>query len=130
MIRKFSMNKLIRDNAPVLSDDQVQVTQRTLGDDEYIAQLKLKLVEEAQEVLEAQNIEDTKTELADVMEVIHALCSIENYTLQEIEEARVKKKAERGGFEKRVYCQDFAMDESNPKIAYFLANSKKYREIK
>lgn len=43
--------------------------------------------------------------LADVVEVLRAICIARGYTLEELEKMRAKKADERGGFEKRIYLE-------------------------
>ena len=44
-------------------------------------------------------------EMADVLEVLQAICIARGYTLKQLEEVRRKKAAERGGFKKRIYWE-------------------------
>ena len=70
---RFRVQKLIRDRLPAIMRAQgLQVFDRRLNDAEFIAALKDKLVEEAQEVGEATSQDDLIDELADVMEVPRA----------------------------------------------------------
>ena len=62
--------------------------------------LKDKLVEEAEEVRQADDIVE---ELADVLEVVDALIEVYGLDHGEIEHARADKKAERGGFSRGEY---------------------------
>ena len=41
--------------------------------------------------------------MADILEVLQAVCIARGYTLRQLEEVRRKKAAERGGFNKRIY---------------------------
>ena len=66
-------NKLVRDRIPSIIQDSNKTCQtRILNDEEYIYYLKLKLLEESQEVNHAANNQIVE-EIADVMEVIDAL---------------------------------------------------------
>ena len=60
-----------------------------------------KLCEEVEEYRADGSIE----EMADVLEVLQAICIARGYTLQQLEEVRRKKAAERGGFKKRIYWE-------------------------
>lgn len=95
-------NKLVRDKIPeiIQNADKTCVT-HIMSDDEYIASLDMKLQEEVAEYLEDKNLE----ELADVVEVLRAICIARGYTLEELEKMRAKKADERGGFEKRIYLE-------------------------
>ena len=68
---RFRVQKLIRDRLPAIMRAQgLKVFDRRLNDAEFVAALKDKLLEEAQEVGAATNETDLIDELADVMEVI------------------------------------------------------------
>lgn len=69
---------------------------------EYYARLCDKLLEEVGEFLEQKNIDE---ELADVLEVIYAICEFKNIDREALEVLRQKKAAERGGFTKRIVLE-------------------------
>jgi predicted house-cleaning noncanonical NTP pyrophosphatase (MazG superfamily) len=96
-------NKLVRDRIPeiIVGDGKSPVT-RTLDDAEYVAHLKMKLVEEAQEAAAARSGEDLAMELADVLEVVRALATASGLSLQDVEEFRRRRAVSRGGFERRI----------------------------
>lgn len=95
-------NKLVRDKIPELieSDGKKCVT-HILSEKEYIAALETKLDEEVAEYQADKNLE----EMADVLEVLRAICIARGYTLEELEQLRAKKVAERGGFEERIFLE-------------------------
>lgn len=95
-------NKLVRDKIPeIIHNAGKTCVTHTMSDDEYIASLDMKLQEEVAEYLQDKNLE----ELADVVEVLRAICIARGYTLEELEKMRAKKVDERGGFEKRIYLE-------------------------
>lgn len=95
-------NKLVRDLIPdIIEKDGKQYQIRTLSDAAYQQELIRKLQEEVSEFTEAQNLE----ELADILEVIHALTELLGADKATVEEIRIKKAVERGGFEKRVFLE-------------------------
>lgn len=92
-----SYNKLVRDNIPgVLDKKGVSYEKRIASPEEYKQELIKKLREELEEFEQAGDIE----ELADVLEVIEALKQLPEY--QDVENIRIQKKEERGGFEGRI----------------------------
>lgn len=95
-------HKLIRDKIPeiIKADGKVCVT-RILSDEEYVDALEKKLNEEVAEYQTDKNLE----ELADILEVLQAICIARGYTLEELETVRVKKAKERGGFEKKIFLE-------------------------
>lgn len=94
-------NKLVRDKIPqIIRDNGDTPTVRIIEDDnEYLAALTEKLVEEAREVQEAPVLD----ELADTLEVLYATGKALGYTPEDIEKARLKKADERGGFDDKVF---------------------------
>ena len=97
MIKKY--NKLLRDRIPEIieSSGRTCVTE-ILSDEDYLRMLDAKLDEELAEYHADQNIE----ELADIMEVIRACAVARGYTLEQLEQVRAEKVAERGGFTKKL----------------------------
>ncbi|MFZ3020416.1 MAG: nucleoside triphosphate pyrophosphohydrolase [Minisyncoccia bacterium] len=90
-------NKLVRDKIPEILDSKgILYEKRIANDEEYRVELVKKLVEETNEFVKETNIE----ELADVVEVIEAMRLLPEFS--EVESVRLKKKEERGGFEKRL----------------------------
>ncbi|MHB9147033.1 MAG: pyrophosphohydrolase domain-containing protein [Candidatus Amoebophilus sp.] len=96
---------------------------------EYVERLKDKLLEEAQEVVGATSKASLQEELADLLEVIHAMCLAHKLPYEAIEATRHKKKAKKGGFETRIYSELVEMEIDNPSITYYLDNSDKYPEL-
>ena len=93
-----SYNKLVRDKIPEILDQKgVWYEKRIANDEEYRIELIKKLGEEAQEFIESGG---SIEELADVLEVIESLKTLPEYG--QVEQIRIKKKEERGGFEERV----------------------------
>ncbi|WP_353287216.1 hypothetical protein [Wolbachia endosymbiont (group B) of Gerris lacustris] len=56
--------------------------------------------DECAECLKDKLLEETK---ADLFEVIHTLSKENGLSIEQIEEKRISKKQERGGFENRIY---------------------------
>lgn len=129
--RRFKINKLVRDkNQERLLDQQVIAFNRVMEAPEYMERLKDKLLEEAQEVISAQTTDEYISECADVLEVIHALAATLNISYEQIEQKRLKIKAEKGCFEGRIYSSYAEVDAENEKgIEYFLKQPDKYPEI-
>lgn len=95
-------NKLVRDKIPELieSDGKKCVT-HILSEKEYIAALETKLDEEVAEYQADKTLE----EMADVLEVLRTICIARGYTLEELEQLRAKKAAEKGRFEERIFLE-------------------------
>jgi len=132
--RRFKIDKLIRDKIPTIFEaENVDFKYRTMDEAEYQRSLKAKLFEEAQEVLETENITDLKEELADVLEVFQALIKAFGFSYEEIEILRAQKKEFKGGFDHRLHgiCADYAND--HPLLHFMLEkcekNPEKYSEL-
>jgi len=99
-------DKLVRDKIPEIieSKGETPVT-RELGDYDYKVELEKKLQEENNEVLSATTSKDRLEELADMLEVIFALGSIENATEQNLMDIMYQKREQRGGFVKKLYLE-------------------------
>ncbi|MET3682777.1 putative house-cleaning noncanonical NTP pyrophosphatase (MazG superfamily) [Alkalibacillus flavidus] len=99
--------KLVRDYIPtIIEKSEKQYSTRILDENEYVEALKKKLYEEVNEVHEAQGQEDLLEELADVLEVIHALAKVNNSDMERVEQMRQTKAKERGGFDKRILLEE------------------------
>lgn len=97
-------NKLVRDRIPqIIEATCKKYTTRVLNDKEYIDELKKKSFEELQEYVETDNKEDAIEELADVLEIMHALAEYHGSSIDEVEEVRRNKAAKRGGFKEKIF---------------------------
>ncbi|MDE7132889.1 MAG: nucleoside triphosphate pyrophosphohydrolase [Lachnospiraceae bacterium] len=93
-------NKLVRDSIPeIIAAQGEKPVIRVMDDKEYIISLEKKLDEEVAEYHESKEIE----ELADVLEVIYALCEANDHSVDELMMVYEKKHIERGGFSKRIF---------------------------
>lgn len=93
-------NKLVRDNIPaIIKKDGRNPVTRVLQDDEYIAQLEVKLQEEVAEYISDKNTD----ELADILEVVYALAGMLNTTQDELEVIRKEKSKKNGAFDSRTF---------------------------
>ncbi|WP_186579749.1 nucleoside triphosphate pyrophosphohydrolase [Aquibacillus kalidii] len=97
-------NKLVRDRIPEIIDQTGKTYKtRKLAHEEYITALQSKLQEEALEYLEADNDVESLEELADILEILHALAKTHDASIEKVEEIRKQKAAERGGFDEKVF---------------------------
>ncbi len=101
----MSYNKLVRDKIPeiIKNNNETPIT-RILSDEEYKVELEKKLLEEYQEVLEASG-NDRLEELADMLEVMIALASLDDATLEDIIKIADKKRNKRGGFKEKIFLE-------------------------
>ena len=95
-------NKLVRDKIPeIIEKSGKTCVTHILSEEEYIAALETKLNEEVAEYQTDKNLE----EMADVLEVLQALCVARGYSLDKLENMRKKKVEERGGFGEKVFLE-------------------------
>lgn len=93
-------NKLVRDNIPDIIRDKGEIpTVEILSDERFLLELNKKLDEEVSEYQESKELE----ELADILEVVYAICEAQGHTADELDKLRNKKSTERGGFSKKYF---------------------------
>ena len=68
--------------------------------------LKEKLAEEVAEFLKAKKPEDARKELADIQEVLFAILEFKGWDVDEFDQLRNQKLAEKGGFKKRTILDE------------------------
>jgi predicted house-cleaning noncanonical NTP pyrophosphatase (MazG superfamily) len=97
--RKFA--KLVRDKIPIRIQTQGEkVLGVTLPKGELLDVLKAKIVEEAMDVLSSQSSSALQEEMADVLEVLIALCKIGGGSLAGLQKLATAKRKKAGGFGK------------------------------
>ncbi|HIH23946.1 TPA: nucleoside triphosphate pyrophosphohydrolase [Candidatus Woesearchaeota archaeon] len=91
--------KLVRDRIPEIIVSKGKTPHYHVAcPDEYGRSLAAKLGEETLEFQESGNLE----ELADVLEVIYAICAYKDMPFSVVERIRARKALERGGLERRI----------------------------
>ena len=96
-------NKLVRDRIPeIIEADGKACFTEILSDEQYLEMLDVKLNEELTEYQESKSLE----ELADLLEVMQAVVQARGWTWEQLEQARQKKAAQRGGFEKKILLKE------------------------
>lgn len=95
--------KLIRDRIPeIIAADGGKAVTRVLDNAEYRVALEHKLLEEVQELRHGANKAE---EIADIYEVLDALIAANGFSARDLQALKKKKRAERGGFEKRFFLE-------------------------
>ncbi|MGK5550057.1 nucleoside triphosphate pyrophosphohydrolase [Actinomadura kijaniata] len=93
------VEKLVRDRIPeIIQASGATPNTRVATEDEYATLLRAKLYEEVAEY----TAENDPAELADILEVLHALAALHGLTPEELETLRAAKASERGGFQARI----------------------------
>ena len=129
-MHKFLQNKLWRDKAPELMRAMgsiVHIIQ--LNDVQYKEQLNIKLREEVEEVCFAGDTKKLIEELADVLEVIDAICALQKISLEDVRVMQQEKRDKKGGFYERAFVTiaEHAVGSFGEK--YCRAEPEKYPEI-
>lgn len=99
---KITYNKLVRDKIPeIIEEDNKKAVCHILNHEDYITALETKLNEEVAEYQEDKNLE----EMADILEVLNAICVARGYSLKELEALRASKADKRGVFDKKIFLE-------------------------
>lgn len=131
-MRRFKFAKLVRDK---IVEGIISVgnkpNYRKLRPQEYISELKRKILEEAQELTSIEDKEELLKELADLQEIIDNLLIALNISRKQLKNEQLRKNQKAGSFKKQLFVEDVEAKEENKKwIDYYLANPHKYPEIK
>ena len=96
----MKVGKLVRDKIPeiIIADGKKPII-RILEQEEYLQELDRKLNEEICEYQADKSVE----EMADVLEVLFAICQARGYSVDELMEVRNIKREKRGGFDKKIF---------------------------
>ncbi len=131
MKRKFLQNKLWRDNIPKMLEESSGsiIHWRRLDDAEYDEQLRVKLIEEAEEVVAAKTVDELKAEIADVYEVFDAIMKLHGIKKEEVNAIQLRKRIERGGFDERMFVEVAEHLVGSYGEKYCLADPVKYPKV-
>jgi len=89
--------KLVRDRIPeIIRSRGAQPTVRIASEDELDLLMRIKIVEEAEELLSSGETE----EIVDLLEVINALIRLRDLGRDRLDQLRAQKNQTRGGFER------------------------------
>ncbi|MBE5891573.1 MAG: phosphoribosyl-ATP pyrophosphohydrolase [Lachnospiraceae bacterium] len=96
------MGKLVRDRIPeIIKADGNNPITRILPEEEYLQKLDIKLNEEVAEYQADKSIE----EMADVLEVLFAICEARGYSIEQLMKTKQDKQDKRGGFKDRIFWE-------------------------
>ena len=94
--------KLVRDDIPeIIEADGKRPRTHVADESEFADRLAAKLAEETAEYRESRD----PRELADVLEVVHALRELDGLTAEELADLRSEKAERRGRFEDRIVLE-------------------------
>jgi len=127
----YQLKKLVRDRSVKNMEDKgTKVIWRTLSAAERTPHLLEKFMEEQQEVAAAFAANDKAemtAELADLLEIIHALANTANIDMTDVEAARKGKTERRGGFSKGIYVDEIHCPKGSFYDNYCAKDPAKYR---
>lgn len=104
---KIKYNKLVRDRiSEIIEANGKRCATEILDDGKYLEMIDAKLEEELAEYHKDQSLE----ELADLVEVVYAAAKARGYTIEQLEEVRVKKAEKRGGFDRKILLVEVEED--------------------
>lgn len=101
-------NKLVRDNIPeIIKEAGREPTYEYITDEKkFEAALRMKLVEEAQEVSSARDRKELIEELADIFEVCSELMALYKIPSQLVIDEAFYKAKDKGRFSKRIFLKE------------------------
>ena len=98
-------HKLVRDGIPrIIEAGGGQPVTRVLDQAGYLAALRAKLMEEAEEARAASD-KQLRSELADVLEVLQDLAAAHSMSWEDVPAEAARKRDERGGFDQRIFLE-------------------------
>ena len=96
-------NKLVRDKIPRYIESRGGIPVTHIAEDkEYWEKLKEKFQEEVNEFMEKSSIE----EVADVLEIIDAICEYKGFDKEDLQKTKEKKAEDRGKFKDRIILEE------------------------
>ena len=102
---RLDYHKLVRDWIPrIIEAGGGQPVTRVLDQAGYLAALRAKLTEEAEEA-QAASDGQLRSELADVLEVLRALAAAHGVSWEDVVAEAARKRDERGGFDQRTFLE-------------------------
>ncbi|MFH1401733.1 MAG: nucleoside triphosphate pyrophosphohydrolase [Parcubacteria group bacterium] len=97
-------NKLIRDGIPkIIRAAGWRPTMRILKKKEFLGRVKKKVAEEAKELIQSKDKEETINEIVDIQELLDVLASELKITRPEVKKFQEAKRKKRGSFKKRLF---------------------------
>ena len=102
---RLEYHKLVRDGIPrIIETGGGQPVTRVLDQARYLAALRAKLMQEAEEAQAAPDGQ-LRSELADVLEVLQALAAAHGMSWEDVVAEAPRKRGERGGFDQRIFLE-------------------------
>jgi len=130
-MRKFATNILVRNNRlAIMKKNGLSVNYEILSNNDYLIELKNKLLEESKELIEAKTPKELKEEIIDVMEVLEHLIDFYSFDTNELTKIKNDKQIKYGKFDKKIKTHYVEMPDNHEELTYYLSKPNKYPEIK
>lgn len=130
-MRKFATNILVRNNRlAIMKKNGLTVNYEILSNNDYLIELKNKLLEESKELIEAKTPKELKEEIIDVMEVLEHLIDFYSFDTNELTKIKNDKQIKYGKFDKKIKTHYVEMPDNHEELTYYLSKPNKYPEIK
>jgi len=102
----ITYNKIVRDKIPQIIKSKGKTCQiQELDLMSFIYKFRDKLQEEVDELHRAATQEEILEEVVDVLEVIRTIATNAGICFEDVEQARLKKRQEKGGFDDRLFLE-------------------------
>lgn len=96
-------DKLVRDRIPkIIQNGGGKAIIHIAGEKEYWQKMKKKLIEEAIEFFENEELK----EITDILEILDAICVFKGFDKREIESLKKRRREKRGRFKKRIILEE------------------------
>jgi len=129
-MRKFYQNKLWRDKLIAIREKAGAIVHTVpLAHAEYKEEINLKLIEEAEEVLDANTHAKMVDEISDVFEVIDCILDFHGITMQEILKHKEAKFLQFGSYKNQVLVDYVEYPENSQEAKNCLKNPNRYPEL-
>ncbi|GEM_PF-905786 len=105
--QKWRWDKIVRDKIPEIIESRGRTsTWHVATDQEFWHGIKEKLREEVEEF----NKNESEKELVDIYEIIDAIIQYKQFDPKKIQQVKVERLEERGGYEKRIFLEESTGD--------------------
>jgi len=129
-MRAFLQNKLWRDKAiDLLEKMGSKIHWKRLDDSAFDQEIRVKLLEESEEVKKAVSKQELIEELADVYDILDTILKLHDIDKTEVEKSQAKKNQSRGGFDGRKYVTIAEHAPGSFGEKYCLNDPTKYPEV-
>ena len=129
-MRKFRINRLVRDKIIANIQSRHSIPHfHQLNQQDYIKELKEKLIEETTELQKEVDDAHLTQEIADVQEVLDHLIETAGLSRDRIAEEQKIKRDNHGAFQNRDFLEIVELHDDDPWLEYYLAHPDKFTEI-